>query len=121
VPDAADVMADLDVLVAASTLPEPYGLVLVEALASGARIVTTDAGGAPEVAARAREGAASVVQPGSASALANAVAKLLRGLGSTSTDQRKSRPALIAPFPVDWTRYYGPIERQWRQRAKALR
>ena len=47
-PVAADLIADLDCLVLPSTEPEPWGLVLVEALACGTPVVATDAGGARE-------------------------------------------------------------------------
>ncbi|MDP9070363.1 MAG: glycosyltransferase family 4 protein, partial [Actinomycetota bacterium] len=50
--DVPEVLADVDVFVLPSTEPEPFGLVLVEALASGARVVATDAGGAPEIVRR---------------------------------------------------------------------
>ena len=52
--DIPDVMADFDVLALPSVEPESYGLVLVEALASGTPVVTSDRGGPPEIAARAR-------------------------------------------------------------------
>ena len=49
--DVPDLLADLDVFVLPSTEPEPYGLVVVEALASGTPVVVTDAGGPREIAA----------------------------------------------------------------------
>ena len=49
-------MADLDVLALPSIEPESYGLVLVEALASGTPVVATDHGGPPEIVARADAG-----------------------------------------------------------------
>ncbi len=51
--DVPEILADLDVFVMASTEPEPYGLVAVEALASGVPVVMTDAGG-PQGDRRAR-------------------------------------------------------------------
>ena len=54
--DIPDVMADLDVLALPSIEPESYGLVLVEALASGTPVVATDHGGPPEIVARADAG-----------------------------------------------------------------
>src|SRR3954469_1195336 len=71
--DVPDVMADLDVLAFPSVEPESYGLVLVEALASGAPAVASDHGGPPEIVARATAGAALVVPPGDADALARAL------------------------------------------------
>ena len=46
---AGDLIADLDCLVLPSTEPEPWGLVLVEALACGTPVVATGAGGAGEI------------------------------------------------------------------------
>ena len=71
--DIPDVMADLDVLAFPSVEPESYGLVLVEALASGTPVVATDHGGPPEIVARATPGTATVVPPGDADALATAL------------------------------------------------
>ena len=59
--DIPDVMADLDVLALPSIEPESYGLVLVEALASGTPVVATDHGGPPEIVARATPGTARAV------------------------------------------------------------
>src|SRR6478736_3669516 len=75
--DIPEVMADLDVLAFPSVEPESYGLVLVEALASGTPVVATDQGGPPEIVARATPGTATVVPPGDADALATALLELL--------------------------------------------
>jgi glycosyltransferase involved in cell wall biosynthesis len=95
--DIPDVMADLDVLALASVEPESYGLVLVEALASGTLVVTTDHGGAPEVMATAEPGAGRLVPPGDAGALAVALLDLLPP--STSTATRAARHPLVTPSP----------------------
>ena len=77
--DVGDLMADLDVFVQVSTEPEPFGLVVVEALASGVPVVAGAAGGPLEILAEAepdagRVRAAGWSQPGDAAALAAAVA-----------------------------------------------
>jgi glycosyltransferase involved in cell wall biosynthesis len=75
--DVAELMADLDVYVMPSTEPEPFGLGLVEALASGTPAVATDAGGPVEVLAPLPAAAARRVPMGDAGALAGAVLALL--------------------------------------------
>jgi glycosyltransferase involved in cell wall biosynthesis len=96
--DIADVMADLDALAFPSVEPESYGLVLVEALASGTPVVATDHGGPPEIAARATPGTARVVPPGDATALAGALLDVLPI--ETSVERRRARlPAFTVPHP----------------------
>ena len=78
--------------------PEAYGLVLVEALASGAPVVTTDHGGPPEIAARATPGTARLVEPGDVDGLATALLALLPE--RTTPERRRARlPAFTAPAP----------------------
>ncbi len=94
--DIPDVMADLDVLAFPSVEPESYGLVLVEALASGTPVVATDHGGPPEIVARADPGAGRVVAAGDAGALAAAVLDLLPA--RTSPERRRARlPGFTPP------------------------
>src|SRR5262249_12283582 len=47
--ETAGVYAALDVVVHASTRPEPFGLMIIEAMASGKPVVVTQAGGAAEL------------------------------------------------------------------------
>jgi glycosyltransferase involved in cell wall biosynthesis len=96
--DVPDVMADLDVLAFPSVEPESYGLVLVEALASGTPVVASDDGGPPEIVARATPGTARVVPVGDAEALAAALLDLLPE--QTSPERRRARlPAFTSPAP----------------------
>jgi glycosyltransferase involved in cell wall biosynthesis len=93
--DVPDVMADLDVLAFPSVEPESYGLVLVEALASGTPVVASDHGGPPEIVARAAPGTAVVVPPGDADALARALLDLLPT--QTSAVRRRARLPAFTP------------------------
>jgi glycosyltransferase involved in cell wall biosynthesis len=72
--DVARFLAALDVFVMPSHA-ETYGLVLIEAMAMQLPIVSTDAGGVPEIARPGKE--ALLVLPQSPGHLANAVSQLL--------------------------------------------
>lgn len=87
--DIPDLMADLDVFVHSATEPEPYGLVIAEALACGVPVVATAAGGPVELAARARPGSVLLVEPGLPEPLADSVLALLPN--HTSAALRSSR------------------------------
>jgi glycosyltransferase involved in cell wall biosynthesis len=90
--DVAELYADLDVFVLPSTEPEPYGIVVVEALASGTPVVVTDAGGAPEIFDHAAPGSGTRVPPGDATALADALVEVTPA--TTSADGRAARRSL---------------------------
>lgn len=100
--DVAGFMADLDLFVSVSTEPEPYGLVVVEALASGVPVVAGAAGGPLEIlgpeAVEEATAQGRLVAPGDPSALAAAVAALLPE--RTSLAARRARPVLIGPAPA---------------------
>jgi glycosyltransferase involved in cell wall biosynthesis len=49
VDEPASAMRALDIVVHASTMPEPFGLVIVEAMACGRAVVASEAGGASEL------------------------------------------------------------------------
>lgn len=101
IDDVPDFMADLDLLVVPSIVPEGLGLVTVEALSSGVPVVVTDAGGAPEVVEHAANGAGTVVPMHDVDALAAAIVARLEGI-ETSTEIRRRRHPLIE---VSWPDY----------------
>lgn len=73
--DVPTVMSALDVLVLASTSPEPFGRVLIEAMAAGKPVVATDAGAVREVIEDGVHGL--LVSPGDVRALAEAIVRVL--------------------------------------------
>jgi glycosyltransferase involved in cell wall biosynthesis len=99
--DVGELMADLDVFAQVSTSPEPFGLVHVEALASGVPVVAGDVGGPVEILAGLGPDAGALVPAGDPEALARAVVALLPdGASSTSTRRRRPprRPLAAADF-----------------------
>jgi glycosyltransferase involved in cell wall biosynthesis len=73
--DVAPVYRGLDVVVHASTRPEPFGLTIAEAMACGRAVVVARAGGAAELFTPDHD--AVGVPPGDAAALAAALADLI--------------------------------------------
>jgi glycosyltransferase involved in cell wall biosynthesis len=74
VEQPAAVMRALDVVVHASTDPEPFGLVIAEGLACGKAVIVSAAGGAAELV---EDGADAIaVAPGDSRALARAIDRL---------------------------------------------
>lgn len=102
--DVAALLADLDVLVLGSTLPEPFGLVVIEALASGVPVVATAAGGPVEILADADPAVGRLIPPGDVSELAAATLSLLEPDG-TSTSIRRNRKSLLPPHLADETSF----------------
>jgi glycosyltransferase involved in cell wall biosynthesis len=76
VDDAAAAMRALDVVVHASTQPEPFGLVIAEAMATGRAVVVSRGGGAAEIVTPGED--ALVHEAGSAPALADRMRELAR-------------------------------------------
>jgi glycosyltransferase involved in cell wall biosynthesis len=70
--DVPRLLPAMDVLVHASTSPEPFGRVVIEAMAAGVAVVGTAAGAIPEIVRDEVEGL--LVPPGDAPAMASALA-----------------------------------------------
>jgi glycosyltransferase involved in cell wall biosynthesis len=74
--DVASWMNVMDVVVHASTQPEPFGLVIIEAMAAGKPVIASNGGAVPEIL-RDRENGL-IVEPANAPALADAISTLQR-------------------------------------------
>lgn len=85
-----EIYADADVTLVPSTDPEPYGLVVVEALASGVPVIATDHGGPPEILRETIPHSGVTVAPRDADALAQAIVATFPA--TTSTEARRARP-----------------------------
>jgi len=74
--DIPEILAASDVVVHSATSPEPFGRIVVEALAAGRPTVATAAGGVPEIVEHEKTGL--LVPPGDAERMAEAIEALLR-------------------------------------------
>jgi glycosyltransferase involved in cell wall biosynthesis len=74
IDDVASAMRSLDVVVHASTQPEPFGLVIAEAMACGKAIVISEGGGAAEIVSIGTDALSH--PPGDAASLARCIEKL---------------------------------------------
>ena len=89
VQDSASAMRALDIVVHASTDPEPFGLVIAEAMACGKAVVASRAGGAAELTEPGVNALGH--EPGDVAALAQNIAALA---GDAGLRERLSRAAL---------------------------
>ena len=79
--DVAAAISSLDVLVHTSTKPEPFGRVVIEAMAVGTPVVAARAGGTPEILSDGVTGA--LVTPGDVAGYVTALKRaLVEGLGT---------------------------------------
>jgi glycosyltransferase involved in cell wall biosynthesis len=93
--DMPEFMADLDVFVLASTEPEPFASVSVEAMASGVPVVATDHGGSPEMLSEGPEGSGGLFAPRDPMALAEAVVAMAPEHPSSVARRRARTPTYI--------------------------
>ncbi len=95
VPDAGPYIERMDVLVNASEA-EPFGIVLLEAMARGVAVVAVDAGGPPEIVEDGRTGV--LARSGDPSSLADALESLLVSPDLSRTIARAGRERFMEDF-----------------------
>jgi glycosyltransferase involved in cell wall biosynthesis len=94
--DTAAAIRSLDVVVHASTAPEPFGLVIAEAMACGKALIVAEAGGATEVA---RVGECALGHPpGRADVLCERIRRLASDPGLRATLGAAARLTAIRSF-----------------------
>lgn len=121
-----DMMAACDVMVHASTMPEPFGRVILEAMALGKPVIATDAGGPSEILRHGRTG--WLVPPGDATALAESILKLAsspeasRKMGENARQEAGSRYGISHHVERVFTGYRKAMtssaQRSWRKRKR---
>jgi glycosyltransferase involved in cell wall biosynthesis len=107
--DVAAELRTMDVLVHASVIPEPFGLVVVEGMAAGLAVIASDAGGPSEVVEHGVTGL--LYPPGDVDALAAALRQaasdpdLRRRLGQAARRKAEEfRPAIVNPQVTEFYR-----------------
>ena len=89
----------LDVVVSASTTPEPLGTVVIECMAMARPLVAPDHGGAAEMGEHDRT--ALLFKPGDSNSLADAIRRLYREDGLGKRIGMAARDKALATFAVD--------------------
>jgi glycosyltransferase involved in cell wall biosynthesis len=106
VDDVAGVLASTDVLVHSSTIPEPFGQVVVEAMGAGCAVIVPDQGGPAEVVTDGVDGVTYAM--GDAGALGKALQRLagdedlrVRLGGAAMRTAAAYTPTALAPRLLD--------------------
>lgn len=94
----ASAMSALDLVVLASTSPEPFGRVLIEAMALGKAVVATDAGAAREIVEHQVHGL--LVPTEDALALAEAIVRLLAHREEAAVMGQNGRARVLERFTL---------------------
>ena len=94
--DTAAVMRSLDIVVHASTEPEPFGMVIIEAMACGRPVIVASAGGAREIANGGQIG--GLYSPGDAAELERQIKRLARNEQLRFKAGRQGRQAAVDSF-----------------------
>ncbi|HET8889176.1 MAG TPA: glycosyltransferase family 4 protein, partial [Candidatus Angelobacter sp.] len=113
--DMPDVFAALDIFVLPSILPEPFGLVVIEAMASGKPVVATAPGGPSETVVDGETG--FLVPPSDASAIAKALEELLadpqKRISMGEAGRRRAREVFSLPrYVAEFEELYEAVLRE---------
>jgi glycosyltransferase involved in cell wall biosynthesis len=99
--DVDRAIAELDLVVHASTKGEPFGQVIIEAMAAGKPVVATNGGGVPEIVEDGRTGI--LVPMGDAQAMAQAICRILSNPVGAKAMGRQGRKRVADHFTLQQT------------------
>ncbi|MFM8360146.1 MAG: glycosyltransferase family 4 protein [Verrucomicrobiota bacterium] len=115
-PDVAALLSSLDALLHTSTKPEPFGRVLIEAMAAEVPVIAARAGGVPEIVTHGRDGL--LVPPGDVAGYGNALRRMMESTEERAGWVREARRAVAERFPMSrvLADFRGLLERAVRER-----
>ena len=99
--DVNGALAELDLVVHASTKGEPFGQVIIEGMAAGKPVVATNGGGVPEIV---EDGETGILVPmGDATAMADAICQMLAFPEKAKEMGHRGRERVTQHFTLDQT------------------
>jgi len=116
--DVQQAIAELDLVVHASTIGEPFGQVIIEAMAGGKPVVATNGGGVPEIV---QDGQTGILVPmGDAKAMAHAICGILSDPAGAKAMGNRARKRVADHFTLGQTarRVEAVYDDMFRVRAK---
>ncbi len=99
--DIGRAIAELDLLVHASTIGEPFGQVIIEGMAAGKPVVATNGGGVPEIVEDGRTGI--LVPMADVEAMASAISQVLSDPVSAKAMGIRARQSVADHFTIEQT------------------
>jgi glycosyltransferase involved in cell wall biosynthesis len=99
--DVLSVIADMDLIVHASTIGEPFGQVIIEGMAAGKPVIATNGGGVPEIVEDGKTGI--LVPMRDASAMAEAMKLLIADRGLAADMGALGRKRVLDRFTIQHT------------------
>jgi len=99
--DVNRALAELDLVVHASTKGEPFGQVIIEAMAAGKPVVATNGGGVPEIVDDGQTGI--LVPMGDAEAMAHAICRILSDPAEARALGDRARKRVADHFTLERT------------------
>jgi glycosyltransferase involved in cell wall biosynthesis len=99
--DIGPAIAELDLLVHASTIGEPFGQVIIEGMAAGKPVIATNGGGVPEIVEDGRTGI--LVPMADVDAMASAICQILSDPVSANAMGIRARQSVADHFTIEQT------------------
>jgi glycosyltransferase involved in cell wall biosynthesis len=97
--DVEAMYAAMDVVVHASTSPEPFGMVIPEAMAAGKAVIVANAGGPPEIVTEGMDGL--LVPPGDVEAMSAAILRVAADPDLRAAMGARARETVAERFTIE--------------------